>query len=91
MKPPFEDQMSARLVKATQAAVDATASAYAKDANLPIEQRLRSELGQRGINVTSDEWLADQADVVRTGRPIRTTTPNLDAGTEDDTGCNDAE
>jgi len=86
----FEGQMSARLVKMTQAAVDATASAYAKDANLPIEQRLRSELGQRGIDVTSDEWLADQADVVRTGRPIRTAGPSVE-GTDDDTGDNDAE
>ena len=90
MDPQFEGQMSARLVKVTQAAVDATASAYAKDASLPIEQRLRSELGQRGINVTSDEWLADQADVVRTGRPIRTTDPSLEAGTDDDPGDNEA-
>jgi hypothetical protein len=90
MDPQFEGQMSARLVKVTQAAVDATASAYAMDANLPIEQRLRAELGQRGINVTSDEWLADQADVVRTGRPIRTTDPSLETGTDDDPGDNDA-
>ena len=81
--------MSARLVKATRAAVDATASAYAKDPLLDIEQRLSSELGQRGINVINDEWLADQADVVRTGRPIRTKDPTREAGTDDDPGYKD--
>ena len=53
--------------------------------HLEVEQWLRSEIGQRDINVTSDEWLADQADVVRTGRPIRASDPTPDTCADDDT------
>ena len=54
----------------TQAAVDATSTAYAEDAHLDVEQRFRDEMEQRGFTVTDDEWVAELAHNIRSGHPI---------------------
>jgi hypothetical protein len=68
--PDFEGQMGERVIELTQAAVDETMQVYIDDVDLDVEERLRWELERRGVSITSDEWLADQADLVRAGRPL---------------------
>lgn len=67
--------MDQRVIELIQAAVDETMQAYTDEADLDVEQRLRSALEQRGVDPTSDEWLADQSDLIRARRPLRTVGP----------------
>ena len=83
VNPGGEGQMSPRMVETLQSAVDATASAYAENADLNVEEWLRTELGLWGISVSDDDWLADQADVIRTRQPIPAGEPSQTANADD--------
>lgn len=61
----------AQVRSATQAAVDATATAYTEDAATDVEQRLRDELARRGLAVDDPAWLADVARRIRSGHHVR--------------------
>ncbi|UMG91707.1 hypothetical protein [Nocardioides sp. TF02-7] len=54
---------------ATQAAVDATATAYTDDPATDVDQRLRAELEQRGLTV-DDAWVAEVAHRIRSGHHV---------------------
>ncbi|WP_435768864.1 hypothetical protein [Nocardioides sp. SYSU DS0651] len=65
---------------ATQAAVDATATMYTTDAGLDVEQRLRIEMQDRGLDVDDDDWVAEVARRVRSGHDVRVGLPGQEEG-----------
>ena len=60
---------------ATQAAVDATSTSYAEHADTDVEQRLRMEMQQRGIEVDDEAWIVDVARRIRSGHDVRVGLP----------------
>ena len=64
----------------TQAAVDATATMYATDPGLDVEQRLRIEMQERGLDVVDDEWVSEVARRVRSGHDVRVGLPGQAGG-----------
>ena len=65
-----DPETTRQVQSATQAAVDATATAYTDDASVDVDKRLRSELSQRGLDVDDDAWLAEVAHRVRSGHHV---------------------
>ena len=65
-----DPETTRQVQSATQAAVDATATAYTDDAGVDVDQRLRLELSQRGLDVDDDAWLAEVAHRVRSGHHV---------------------
>jgi hypothetical protein len=65
-----DPETTRQVQSATQAAVDATATAYTDDASVDVDMRLRSELSQRGLDVDDDHWLAEVAHRVRSGHHV---------------------
>jgi hypothetical protein len=60
---------------ATQAAVDATATLYTEDAGLDVEQRLRMEMQERGLDVEDDPWITEVAHRIRSGHDVQVGVP----------------
>ncbi len=60
---------------ATQAAVDATASIYARHAGTDVEQRLRLEMLERGLAADDEAWVAEVARRIRSGHDVRVGIP----------------
>lgn len=58
------------LRRATQQAVDATSTAYTEDASIDVEQRLREEMGKRGVDLDDEEWVAEVGRAIRSGHGI---------------------
>ena len=65
-----QEPTASEVVDAVQAAVDGTATAYAGDATLDVEARLRAELAGRGADLDDEEWLAEVATAIRSGHPV---------------------
>jgi len=61
--------------RATQSAVDATATLYTEDAGLDISARLRIEMQQRGLDVDDDAWVAEVAKRIRSGHDVQVGLP----------------
>ena len=59
------------VAEVVQAAVDSTAAAYANDAGLDVEERLRSELVGRGVDLDDEGSLAEAATGIRSGHSLR--------------------
>ncbi len=53
MSPESEGQKTRRLREATQTAADVTATAYAVDGSIDVEQRLRDEFAAVGMHIRS--------------------------------------
>lgn len=53
-----------------QEAVDATATAYAGDGSIEVEDHLRHELSSRGITEQDPDWVRDLAHRIRSGHSI---------------------
>ncbi|MCR6033422.1 hypothetical protein GGQ22_18580 [Nocardioides sp. zg-579] len=60
----------AQVRAATQRAVDATATAYATDAHIDVEDTLRREMAQAGLALDDDAWVREVAHAVRSGYPV---------------------
>ena len=67
MDPEIDDEQLATLV---QGAIDATATAYTEDADVDVEDRVRDELAERGLDVSDDEWLSELAHNIRSGHHV---------------------
>ncbi len=55
---------------AVQVAVDAATQAYREHRIDDIEDRLRSELCARGIEIDDDTWIDEVAGMIRAGVPV---------------------
>jgi hypothetical protein len=62
--------------EAVQGAVDATATAYAQDASTDVDERLRAELLERGVDIDDDEWVAETARGIRSGHHVQVGAPD---------------
>jgi len=62
-----EDQLAGLV----QEAVDAAATAYTGDAGVDVEQRVRQELADRGVEVADDDWLSELAHHLRSGHHVQ--------------------
>ena len=60
---------------ATQAAVDATATIYARHAGTDVQQRLRMEMQERGVPVDDEAWIVEVARRIRSGHDVRVGVP----------------
>ena len=68
---PMSDTPDEAEVRATtQRAVDATATAYAADADIDVEDTLRREMAQGGLALDDDAWVREVARAVRSGHPV---------------------
>lgn len=63
------EDLGAPIEDVAQEAIDATATAYANDADLDVEDRLTVELRSRGLR-TSGDSLADLAAEIRSGHRV---------------------
>ena len=70
MSPDFEDEISGQVLVAMQAAVDATSRAHREQGIPDVEERLRSELAGRGVDITDDEWLSDMGEQIRSSDAV---------------------
>jgi hypothetical protein len=77
--PELRNDVTPQVVEATQAAIDATATAYTEDARTDVEDRLRRELDRRDVEVGNEQWLAQQARLIREGRSGQVVDPVGDA------------
>ena len=66
-----QDPEPTEVAEVVQAAVDSTATAYTRDAGLDVEERLRSELAGRGVDLDDEAWLAEAASGIRAGHSLR--------------------
>lgn len=62
------------LRRATQAAVDATATAYTESSGTDVESRLRAEMTKRDLEV-DEVWAAGVARRIRSGHDVRVGLP----------------
>lgn len=62
-----EGELGAPLEDVAREAADATATAYANDATIDVEEHLRAQLSSRGIAAADEETLAELAREVRSG------------------------
>ena len=76
MSPESEGQKTRRLREATQTAADVTATAYAVDGSIDVEQRLRDAFAAVGIELSDDAWLEQVAKHIRSGRHVEFDDPN---------------
>ncbi|WP_435742447.1 hypothetical protein [Nocardioides sp. SYSU DS0663] len=60
---------------ATQQAVDATATAYTRDAEIDVEDHLRREMARAGLALDDDAWVREVARAVRSGHHVDFTEP----------------
>lgn len=70
----FEDDMVARLLRATQGAVDTVAAEHAAGIISDVEVCLARELAHRGVLEMSDEWIHDVAARIRAGELVHVPT-----------------
>ena len=54
---------------AAQQAVDAASTAYTHDASTDVDERLRQELADRGVDA-QDDWVAEVAHRLRSGHGV---------------------
>jgi TRAP-type C4-dicarboxylate transport system substrate-binding protein len=80
--PAFEDYLHAHLQTVVQTAVDNSAQAYRDRGIDDVEDRLRSELAERGVEINDQAWLNEAAGMIRAGLPV-VVGDSEDLGSED--------
>ena len=69
-EPELDAQEIEALRRATEEAVEATSTAYTRDAATDVERRLRDEMGRRGIELDDEEWVVEVTRAIRSGHGI---------------------
>lgn len=84
--PEFDPETAQQVRAVTQQAVDATSTAYTEDASTDVEQRLRREMSDRGLDVDDEEWIAEVGQRIRSGHGVVFDDPNLPGSLGGDNG-----
>ncbi|WP_220451174.1 HIT family protein [Nocardioides dongkuii] len=79
------DDSGRQIDAATQDAVDAVATSYARDSAIDVEDRLRGEMSSRGLE-GDERWFAEVAEEIRTGRHVGVTDPEAPGSLGGDNG-----
>ena len=70
MDPALEADARVRLQAVVQAAIDSSTQAYREHGIDDVEGRLRSELSDRGVQISDHAWLDEAAGMIRAGLPV---------------------
>jgi hypothetical protein len=68
--PGFEDYLRQQLQAVVQEAVDTVTDANCEHSFEGVEDRLRSELSRRGVEINDELWLNEVADMIRAHVPV---------------------
>jgi hypothetical protein len=68
--PDYSGEIDTHTDAIAQAAIDATATAYCDDAAIDVDERLRSELRNRGIVPPEEESIVQLARSIRSGHHV---------------------
>jgi hypothetical protein len=70
MDPASEAYLHDHLQEVVQAAIDSTTQVYREHGIDDVEDRLRSELSDRGVDINDHAWLNEAAGMIRAGLPV---------------------
>jgi hypothetical protein len=76
MAPEFEGEVGAPIDHLAQEAINATATAYADDAGIDVEQLLRAQLSSHAIEARNDQWIAQTGHRIRSGHHVSIAKPD---------------
>lgn len=70
MDPASEAYLQDHLQEVVQAAIDGSTQAYREHGIDDVEDRLRAELSDRGVQINDQAWLDEAAGMIRAGLPV---------------------
>jgi hypothetical protein len=77
--PGFEDYLQQQLRAVVQEAVDTVTQAHCEHSLDGVEDRLRSELSRRGVEINDEIWLNEVGDMIRANEPVLFKAPGSSA------------